>query len=463
MTLVYKMCAAKKFIFITVLVLSDLLPTSTKTVSAGPICTHHWKKDFGFKINESVGASLKKLPDILKGFLDVENQDDLETDLKVPINICISSVDCRLYTVLDKNNTNSLTFCVVTKKVKKCSAFTCTCPDTRNRRSIDTPNGQDRTNSDSIFKLTNPICKFKFIYDERICDTAQTDVTFTENNSFDNQVKYTTTMDNFLKEDHIKVEEGNTTWLYFLIFAIGVGVGTVIGSLATFIWFKRKYLLPKTSSEVNGTYNKENITTVIHDVTEYSEIPEDSKTTCYEPIEDFQHHHQESLRNATHSEFCASPSLVTHVEMCEYSFKSEDQKKEEQVQHVVPLQNRNIEKNRENTMECLCVVGAINHSPKEECEIMTHTAQEDNINSKSVYFELSAASENEKLLVPECTNYHSEYQDKKADRMETKHVNKEENAASKCEKGDDQPTENVYFELGKTDDCLSSIMKTKTT
>lgn len=32
-----------------------------------------------------------------------------------------------------------------------------------------------------------------------------------------------------------------------------------------------------------------------------------------------------------------------------------------------------------------------------------------------------------KLLVPECTNYHSEYQDKKADRMETKHVNKEEN------------------------------------
>lgn len=135
--------------------------------------------------------------------------------------------------------------------------------------------------------------------------------------------------------------------------------------------------------------------------------------------------------------------------MCEHSFKSEDQKKEDKVQHVEqkktlkllfsgnskktdgiaiankevnsgdrqekecysdganfpaqveymgPLQNRNIEKNRENTMECLCVVGAINHSPKEECEIMTHTAQEDNINSKSVYFELSAASENEKVF-----------------------------------------------------------------
>lgn len=43
---------------VLVLVLSDLLPTSTKTVSAGPICTHHWKKDFGFKINESVGYDI---------------------------------------------------------------------------------------------------------------------------------------------------------------------------------------------------------------------------------------------------------------------------------------------------------------------------------------------------------------------------------------------------------------------
>ncbi|XP_052676499.1 uncharacterized protein LOC128157877 [Crassostrea angulata] len=283
MTLVYKMCVAKKSIFITVLVLSDLLPTSTKIVSSGPTCTHPWKKDFGFKRNESVKASLKNLPNILNEFLDIENQEDnLKTGLEDPINICISSVDCRLYTVLDKNNTNSLTFCVVTKKVTKCSAITCTCPDTRNRRSIDTFHGQDRTNSDSIFKITNPICKFKFIYDERICDTAQTDVTFTENNSFDNPVKYTTAMDKLLKEYNIKLKEGNTTWLYFQIFAIGVGVGTVVGSLTTFIWFKWKYLLPKTSSEVNGTYNKETITTVIHDVTEYSEIPEDSKTIYYE-------------------------------------------------------------------------------------------------------------------------------------------------------------------------------------
>lgn len=45
---------AKKQYVVLVLVLSDLLPTSTKIVSAGPTCTHHWKKDFGFKINESV-------------------------------------------------------------------------------------------------------------------------------------------------------------------------------------------------------------------------------------------------------------------------------------------------------------------------------------------------------------------------------------------------------------------------
>lgn len=135
--------------------------------------------------------------------------------------------------------------------------------------------------------------------------------------------------------------------------------------------------------------------------------------------------------------------------MCEHSFKSEDQKKEEQVQDVeqkkklkllfsgnskktdgiaianievnsgdrqekecysdganfrakddymVSLQNTNIEKIQENTMEYPCVVGAMNHSPKEECKIMTHTAQEDNINSRAVYFELSATSENEKVF-----------------------------------------------------------------
>lgn len=39
---------------VLVLVLSDLLPTSTKIVSSGPTCTHPWKKDFGFKRNESV-------------------------------------------------------------------------------------------------------------------------------------------------------------------------------------------------------------------------------------------------------------------------------------------------------------------------------------------------------------------------------------------------------------------------
>lgn len=40
---------------VLVLVLSDLLPTSIKIMSAGSTCNHPWKEDFGFKINESVG------------------------------------------------------------------------------------------------------------------------------------------------------------------------------------------------------------------------------------------------------------------------------------------------------------------------------------------------------------------------------------------------------------------------
>lgn len=136
--------------------------------------------------------------------------------------------------------------------------------------------------------------------------------------------------------------------------------------------------------------------------------------------------------------------------MCEQTFKSEDQKKQDQMNNIeqkkkfdllfsgsskktdgiaianqkaysddrqekecyindasfpvkdkymVPLQNTNIEKNQENIMmEYPCIVGAMNPSPKEEWKIMTHTAQKDNINSNSVYFELNVASENEKVF-----------------------------------------------------------------
>lgn len=121
-----------------------------------------------------------------------------EKELKEPINICIGSLDCRLYTVLDKNNTNSLTLCVVTQKIRKYTWFMCTCPDQRKRRNIDTVHGQARTNSTSIFGITNPICKFKFICDERICDTAQKDFTITENNNFENPMKYTTNERNLI-------------------------------------------------------------------------------------------------------------------------------------------------------------------------------------------------------------------------------------------------------------------------
>lgn len=136
-------------------------------------------------------------------------EDNLEERLKEPMKICISSLDCRLYTVLDKNNTNALTLCIVTKKVQKCTAFTCTCPDVRSRRFINTDYGQVIPNSKSKFGITNPICKFKFICDERICDTAQRDFTITENNRFENPVKYTTTMDRLLKENNIGLKEGD--------------------------------------------------------------------------------------------------------------------------------------------------------------------------------------------------------------------------------------------------------------
>lgn len=133
--------------------------------------------------------------------------------------------------------------------------------------------------------------------------------------------------------------------------------------------------------------------------------------------------------------------------MCEHSFQSEDQKKEEHIHdmeqknkldlffsdstekmdgianseanfdtrqenevynndgnfpvqddYLVPLKKIDIAKNQEDIIERQCSVDAMNHSCKEDNQKMTHTAHEDNIISNSVYFQLSDVSENEKVF-----------------------------------------------------------------
>lgn len=133
--------------------------------------------------------------------------------------------------------------------------------------------------------------------------------------------------------------------------------------------------------------------------------------------------------------------------MCEYSFHSEGQKKEEHIhdmeqknkldlffsdnsekmdgianneanfdireekevynndvnspvqdEYLVPLKKKDIAKNQEDIIERHYGVDKMNHSCKEDNQKMTHTAHEDNIISNSVYFQLSDVSENEKVF-----------------------------------------------------------------
>lgn len=482
------MCFIRKLIFISVLVQIHLLPILRTVKSAYHSCDHPWKEDFGLNISGSIRHSLESFPQIYKGFLD-KTQDLNGNGLKLTLDRCIKNPDCIQYVLLDKKRKNSMTMCVVVNGAKACYSFNCSCPNKRDRRTINT--SEVKKKNTPKLGIIEVNCKFKIIHNESIFNIIQRNFTNSENDSLENPIEYTAS----LKEKDTRGKEGNNTWLYFLMFGIGVGIGTACGGIATYLWFKRKYLQQKNLSVVNGTYDSERASKFINETTEYSEIPECSDKTYSAQVEDFQH--QTSFRNVSHSKFRASPSLVAHVDMCEHSFHSEGQKKEEHIhdmeqrnkldlffsdnsekmdgianneanfdireekevynndvnspvqdEYLVPLKKKDIAKNQEDIIERHYGVDKMNHSCKEDNQKMTHTAHEDNIISNSVYFQLSDVSENEKRLVPECTNIVCKDQCKMADRSQVKTI-QVERAAFECEDGDDQPTKNVYFELSK--------------
>ncbi|XP_065930164.1 uncharacterized protein [Magallana gigas] len=88
-------------------------------------------------MNGSVRESLKTLPKIIAGFLSINNSG--QEDITFTLRDCIRSHDCRIYTMLDKKKENTMTLCVVLKETKNCFVSTCTCPNSRIRRSFNFP------------------------------------------------------------------------------------------------------------------------------------------------------------------------------------------------------------------------------------------------------------------------------------------------------------------------------------
>nr|XP_034309408.1 uncharacterized protein LOC105334499 isoform X4 [Crassostrea gigas] len=175
-----------KLICIFVLVQSKCSPVSSKNTPADTPCNHPSKTNFGLEMNGSVRESLKSLPKIINGFLSINNAG--QEDITFAIKDCIMSQDCRIYTMLDKKKENTMTLCVVVNETKNCFVSTCTCPNSRKRRSFNshlfTPNP-----SSGVQEAT---CKLELILGENSSDNLHGNMTNLRDEKSENPMDCTT-------------------------------------------------------------------------------------------------------------------------------------------------------------------------------------------------------------------------------------------------------------------------------
>lgn len=137
-------------------------------------------------MNGSVRESLKTLPKIIAGFLSVNNSG--QEHITFNLRDCIRSQDCRIYTMLDKKKENTLTLCVVVNETKNCFVSTCTCPNSRTRRGVNshllTPNPSSEPQEAT--------CKLGLILSENISDDPHGNMTNLRDERSENQMDCTT-------------------------------------------------------------------------------------------------------------------------------------------------------------------------------------------------------------------------------------------------------------------------------
>nr|XP_034309406.1 uncharacterized protein LOC105334499 isoform X2 [Crassostrea gigas] len=212
-----------KLICIWVLVQSKRSPVSSKNTPADTPCNHPSKTDFGLEMNGSVRESLKTLPKIIAGFFSINNSD--EENITFRINDCIGSQDCRIYTMLDKKKENAMTLCIVVNETKNCFVSTCTCPNSRTRRGINshllTPNPSSGSQEAT--------CKLELILSENISDNLHGKMTNLRDERSENPMDCTTlkckTKKNTLKNKGLSLP-GTCSFLVFfpLIYIVDVFV-----------------------------------------------------------------------------------------------------------------------------------------------------------------------------------------------------------------------------------------------
>ncbi|XP_052682146.1 uncharacterized protein LOC128162807 [Crassostrea angulata] len=283
-------------------------------------------------MNGSVRESLKTLPKIIAGFLSINNSG--QEYITFTLKDCIKSQDCRVYTMLDKKKENTMTLCIVVNETNNCFVSTCTCPNSRTRRGVSshllTPNPSSVPQEAT--------CKLELILSENISDNLHGNMTNLRDDRSENPMDCTThqfetklnTLQNISKQSKLTAD-GNNNWVYILF--IGFGVGAFIGSLVTFLWFKRKASMPKTLSVVNAVYKSEicgDENLYLQNFTEYSEIPDCMIKISSEEQKDPLHEARGSPKHDTQTKCNAPPTLVVHDHTFEQSFQKEDKDRREQ-------------------------------------------------------------------------------------------------------------------------------------
>lgn len=82
-----------------------------------------------------------------------------------------------------------MTMCVVVNGAKACYSFNCSCPNKRDRRTINTSEVKKRNTPKLGIIEVN--CKFKIIHNESIFNIIQRNFTNSENDSLENPIEYT--------------------------------------------------------------------------------------------------------------------------------------------------------------------------------------------------------------------------------------------------------------------------------
>lgn len=440
------MVYTREVIKLIVLVLSVTLPISCNGTEN---CYHPWKEDFGLHINDSISESFKSLSNIMESFLTITTAGQDKEFLKTSIKKCVMSSDCSIYTLLDKKYEKSLTFCMVVNGSETCYVSTCTCSkNARKRRAVSTQvhdiENKDKPALRKDFECTiKPIENRHSISTNHLGTESRTDI---ENlTKCINDSMLTTRKEN-LNNGDVPLR-GVSTWLYAMLFFIGVGVGTFFGGFLSIIAFKRNC---SCSRPVFGSNKKEDVDIALNadicfnEVTEYSEIPEYAKKADLEVKEKLleEPDPRENQNNMTNVEYHECIPMHNNDKKCESGFEWRHIDVKE---HAKGSVNECMEHpfDRFSNTPDIGTVDIKGQTAVTEGLYQTHTEP---------YFQLSSTRDTKDSLPDSIVcGHHDKYQEESANSktllITSEDVNYKNTDESTYQEGKEQPTVNEYFVL----------------